>query len=87
MLFAQEAREKQARITKDIEDYLDGVIQSEIAYGNHSAWVMYNNRNIERWKCAERILHEHGYNNITVEEIPSHDPHRNNIYFRLSWSW
>lgn len=47
MLSAQEARKKQARIAKDIEDYLDNVIQGEIACGNHSAWVIYNDRNVE----------------------------------------
>lgn len=87
MLFAQEAREKQAKIAKDIEAYLDSIIQDEITCGNHSAWVVFNDKNMERWKHAERILRKHGYSNITVEEIPSYDPHRNNIYFRLSWSW
>lgn len=87
MLFAQEAREKQAEITKDLEDYLNRVIQDEIACGNHSAWVIYNGRDIERWKHAKKILHEHGYSNITVKEFPSHNPHRNNTYFCLSWMW
>lgn len=87
MLSAQEAREKQTGITKDLEDYLDRVIQGEIACGNHSAWVIYNGRDIERWKLAEKILHERGYSNIIVKELSSHNAHCNNIYFCLSWSW
>ena len=35
---AQETREEQTRITKEIEDYLDYIIQDEIARGSNSAW-------------------------------------------------